>query len=102
MRKPFLFQMCHPVLPQLDRSLLFVRRGNVARLRIVGKDRCAATEGHVGWCASHRPSTSSCDSDCIHVLRASAKLPNAPNSFVMSVRPSVWNNSAPTGQKFYI
>jgi hypothetical protein len=78
--------MCHPVLRQLDLSPLFVRRRNVASLRIVGKDRCAATEGLVGRCASHRPSTSFCDGDCIHVLRASANLRKAPNSFVLSVR----------------
>jgi len=84
--------MCHPVLPQLDRSLPFVRRRNVASLRIVVKDRCAATDGLVGRCASQRPSTSSCDGDCIHALRASAKLQKAPNSFVMSVRMELDSN----------
>jgi hypothetical protein len=33
-------------------------------------------------------------------LRAFAKLQEATNGFVMSVRLSAWNNSAPTGRIF--
>jgi hypothetical protein len=38
--------------------------------------------------------------NCLNVLGAFAELRKATISFVMSVRPSAWNNLAPTGQIF--